>query len=212
MSKRAFNITTSETSACMWGIGLIFTIIALIFIIQIRGDLAPLYPGIATYLVFSVIMIIIGIILSFISMFMPNYQISKNNLNIFIDRITNPDFTGWLRVTRNNRIRIHVVKNGPLGQTKGLADGVKADIFNDGKSTLTTTNGNQMILVSDFLSTNIDLKNAIGWRLINKHYGLIGYDAWEKAADDEELIFKIEGEGNDEKEGRGKKRFRWPAG
>ena len=83
-----------------------------------------------------------------------------------MDKITNPDYIGWIRATRSRQIRNHIFKKGPLGQTKGRANGVKADVINKGDYTLTLPNGNQAIIKSDLLSTNINLEHCVNWQMI----------------------------------------------
>lgn len=189
MSKRAFGITNSEISAMIWIIGFLMSCIAL----KVTYDtFAPAMgnPAISNAFMIVLMMFFMNTIFSFASMSLPNYLISKYNLNILVDRIKNPDFIGWIRFTRNKRLCFHVVKNGPLGQTKGTANGEKADAINDGSYTITTPSGNQAILKSDLLSHNINLERAVGWQLINKHFGLVGFRAWEKAEDDGKLVYK----------------------
>jgi len=147
-------------------------------------------PGIASLFMLIIVMLLMSIIFSFAAMALPNYQISKFNLNLFIDRITNPDFMGWIRFTRNKKVLLQIVSNGPLGQTKGITHGEKADVNNDGSYTVITPCGNQAIVVNDLSSHNINMDRATGWNLIHRHFGFLGFRAWEKAAEDDKLIFK----------------------
>ena len=189
MGKRAFGVTNSEISVIIWIIGFLMSclIVKIIFDIlyPVLGD-----PGIGAGFGLILMLFMMNTIMSFASMALPNYMISKHNLNILIDRIKNPDFMGWIRYTRNKRLCFQVVKNGPLGQTKGIADGEKANIINDGSYTVITPCGNQAIIVNDLLSHNINLERAVGWNLINQHYGLVGFRAWEKAQDDGKLAYR----------------------
>ena len=68
-------------------------------------------------------------------------------------------------------------------------NGENADVINDGSSTITTANGNRALIVNDMLSSNINLDNAVEWNLINKHFGVIGFKAYERAANDNQLMF-----------------------
>lgn len=190
MSKRrAIGITTSEISVLIWIFGFVVSIIGLKIIIDLLAPVEGLQGTLSVFVMLSML----GLIMSFVSMAYPNFQISKHNLNLFIDRITNPDFIGWIRFNRNKKVSFQIVKSGPLGQTKGMASDHKADVMNTSDYTVTTTNGNQAILVSDLLSSNINLDNALGWNLINKHFGFVGFRAWERAVKDNELVFnKIE--------------------
>lgn len=188
--KRAFTATNSEVSMMFWMIGLILIIKTIIDLFDMHNQVVAKNPGLA--LTFMVIIFFIGMatFFSFLAMAIPNYQISKNNLNILIDRITNPDYIGWIRFTRTKRLQFQLVKNGPLGQTKGMANGEKADVINDGSYTVITPCGNQAILVSDLLSHNINLERAVGWSLIHKHFGFLGFRAWEKAIEQGKILFK----------------------
>jgi len=189
MSKRAFGITNSEISAVIWIIGFLMSCISLKVTYDVfRPALGD--PGIGNAFMIILMMSFMSIIFSFSAMALPNFLISKYNLNILIDRIRNPDFIGWIRFTRNKRLCFQVVKNGPLGQTKGLANDEKADIINDGSYTVITPAGNQAVIKSDLLSNNINLERAVGWNLIHKHFGLLGFRAWEKAQDDGKLVYK----------------------
>jgi len=189
MGKRAYGITNSEISSVLWLLSIVMTIISIKVVFDVLGP-AMGNPNIRGAAMIVIMLGFMSIIFSFASMGLPNYLISKYNLNILIDRIRNPDFLGWIRFTRNKRLCFQTVKCGPLGQTKGLADDEKADIINDGSYTVTTPCGNQAVLKSDLLSHNINLERAVGWQLIDKHFGLLGFRAWEKAEDDKKLVYK----------------------
>lgn len=191
MGSRAYGATNSEISAVFWIIGAICAIFVIKYLIDMYVQVQIGNPELAMQFLFMIVLVLIFLFFTFISMALPNYLISKHNLNLLIDKITNPDYIGWIRFTRNKRLCFQTVKCGPLGQTKGLANDLKADIINDGTYTVTTPSGNQAILKSDLLSTNINLENAIGWNLIHKHHGMIGYKAWEKAAELGKLLFKV---------------------
>lgn len=189
MSKRAFGITTSEISTVIWIISFMMSLISIKVTMDILGP-AMGNPNIRGAAMIIVLLFFMNMLFSFAAMGLPNYLISKYNLNILIDRIRNPDFIGWIRFTRNKKLCFQIIKNGPLGQSKGIADDEKADIINDGNYTATTPSGNQIIIKSDLLPHNINLEQAIGWNLINKHFHLIGFKAWEKAQDDGKLVHK----------------------
>jgi len=189
LSKRAFGITNSEISVIIWIIGFLMNVVVLKVIFDVLSP-AMGNPGISNAFMIILMMTFMGCIFGFAAMALPNYLISKYNLNILVDRIRNPDFIGWIRFTRNKRLCFQVVKNGPLGQTMGVANGEKADIINNGGYTITTPSGNQAILKNDLLSHNINLEQAVGWQLIHKHFGLVGFRAWEKAEDDGKLVYK----------------------
>jgi len=189
--KRAYNITNGEVSVVFWGIQLIITIFVIISLIgmmrQVTGN-----PGLVTAFLFFIVLLCVALFFSFISMALPNYLISKYNLNIFVDKITNPDFIGWLRITRNKGFRSYTVPRGALGQTKGMANGHKADVIDDGQYTVTLPNGNQAIIVCDFLSNNINLENVRGWQLIKKHFGMVGFNVWDRAVETDNLLIGVD--------------------
>lgn len=189
MGKRAIRMSNSEISAIIWLMSLLFEVVALVCIYNMVKP-ALKDPGIMSLFMVITMMILMSIIFSLAAMALPNYQISKHNLNLLIDRITNPDFMGWIRFTRNKKILFQIVKNGPLGQTKGLAHGEKADVNNDGSYTVITPSGNEAIIVNDLSTHNINMDRATGWNLIHKHFGIVGFRAWEKAADDKKLVYK----------------------
>jgi len=189
MSKRAFGITNSEISSILWIISFMMSVISLKVTFDLLGPFMG-NPNIRGTVMVISLCFFMTLLFSFASMALPNFLISKYNLNILIDRIRNPDFMGWIRFTRNKRLAFQIVRNGPLGQTKGMADGEKADVINDGSYTVTTPSGNQAIIKSDLLSHNVNLENAVGWNLIHKHYHLVGFKAWEKAQDDGKLVYK----------------------
>lgn len=195
MSKRAISITNSEISSVFFIIGLMFTVVVckMIYSLYVQIDIYA-NPGLAGQFMFMIILLITGIIFYAISMGLPNYLISKYDLNIWVDKITNPDFIGWIRFTKSKMIRNHIVKKGPLGQQKGVAHGVKADIINNGDYTITLPNGNQAVIKCDLLSHNANLERAMGWELMKKHFGIIGFKAWEKACETDNLLFEVEGE------------------
>lgn len=197
---RAYNVTLSEISAVFW-------IIALVVFLWVLRDLWGMYvqvevgnPALAMQFLFLISLIGIGIFFTLISMALPNNAISKYNLNILIDKISNPDYIGWIRFTRNKKLTLQTVKCGPLGQTKGIANDLKADVINDGTYTVTTPIGNQAILVSDQLNTNINLQDVIGWDLIKKHFGVFGYNAWAKCVEEGKTILPLIGK--EEEDGR----------
>lgn len=196
---RAISITNSEISTCFFMVGLVMILVCF----KLVWNLFEQAPHIVS---FAIIMFLLLVSLLFFAMSMiwPNYLISKYHLNIFIDRITNPDYIGWLRFTRSKSFRSHIVKKGPLGQTMGVANGVKADVINQGDYTVTLMNGNQCIIKHDMLSHNVNLEQNENWELIKKHHGTVGFDAWEKAVDENEMLFEIESpseEDADEEEG-----------
>jgi hypothetical protein len=197
MSKRAITLTNSEISMIFWVIYLIMAVFTMKTLWGYWVQTShPILGNPQLNLEFTLLMFItvIGIFFSLMSVVLPNYLISKYNLNLLIDRISNPNWIGWIRFTRSKGLRFHIVKKGPLGQTKGYANDAEADVINTGDYTVTLQNGNQAIIKSDLLTTNINLEDAVGWQLIKKHYGVVGYKAWEKAADEGQLLFNVKKE------------------
>jgi len=184
---RAIGVTNSEISIILWIVGFAMQMVAIKYV----WTLFIAYPGIID---FAILLFVIPMaaFMMFMSVFWINYMISKNDAFLWIDKITNPDFIGWIRVTRSKGVRTPIVRKGPLGQTKGVANGVKANSMNQGDFTLTLPNGNQAILVHDMMHSNINLEENEGWDMIRKHHGLIGFNAWEKSIDDGETLFDMD--------------------
>ena len=164
-----YSITTQETSV-------VFFLIGIIIMAIILTD--PGFPMLAKFLMF------IALMFFGISMITPNYAISKYNLNMYIDKITNPDWENWLRVTKNRTYAPQTVKKGVLGQSKGLVHGSKADIINRGDFTVTLQNGNHALVKYDALSHNINFNDALGWKLTRRKFGVLGSSAFQKCYDD----------------------------
>ena len=160
-----YSITTQETSV-------VFFLIGIIIMAIILTD--PGFPMLAKFLMF------IALMFFGISMITPNYAISKYNLNMFIDKITNPDFENWLRVTKNRTFAPQTVKKGVLGQSKGIIHNAKADIINRGDFTITFQNGNHGLLMYDTLSHNINFNHTLGWKLIRRKFGFLGSAAFQQ--------------------------------
>jgi len=187
---RAIGLTTQEMSTIFWIISMVMAAVVINYCIDLYIQIAPINPGIGGLLIFMLFVTIIMKVFDFMAMALPNYKISKENLNWWIDKINNPDYMGWIRATRNKVIRTQIVKCGALGQTKGMAYGHKADAINTGDYTVTNSIGNKAIIKNDLLSTNVNLDEALGLNLIQKHHGLIGFNAYERAEDDDALLFK----------------------
>jgi len=164
---RPFSVTTQEMSAAIWVTGFV------IFFITIIND--PYFP-----VMYTLLFLICSFFMA-CSMVVPNYAITKYNLNMLIDRMTNPNYENWIRVTKNKKLFLRIVETGPLGQSKGVVSGYNADIINKGNYTVTFQNGNHAIIAPDVMSTNADLEEEIGWKLVKKKHGFIGFDAYRKA-------------------------------
>ena len=186
IAKRAYGVTNSEVSVVFFGIGMLVVGFAIYYCLHLRHliSMVPNTEGLTNTLTLVVSLLFIGIIFKLIAVVIPNYMISKWDLNPLVDKQTNKNFINWLRFTRNRTFRIHTVKMGTHGQTKGVVGGKKADVIDMGDYTLNAENGNKFLCVYDFLSQNENLEECVGWNLINKHYaGLIGFKAYEKAVD-----------------------------
>jgi len=194
-TKRAYGTTTGEVSAVFWGIHLLIITMVVIQLLGMKAQVEIGNPELAMRFQFMVSLLFVSSFLSLISMFFPNYQISKNNLNVLIDRITNPDYIGWIRFTRDRGLRFHTVKKDTMGRTKGLVNEKRATVINNGDSTINFMNGNKAIVVNDFLSANDNLDENVGWNLISKCFGgVIGFKAYEKAVDSNNTLFELSDE------------------
>jgi hypothetical protein len=191
MGKRAISITTPEISTIFFAIGFLLMVFGIYQLMSIHTWALLNGQKIMADTVMLVVMLLFIMCFFFlIAVAFPTYQIIKNNLFLFMDRISNPDYIGWFGFDRNKKFRPHIVKVGSFGNTKGVINGENADVINDGTYTVTTANGNQALIVNDMLSSNINLDNATGWDLIHKHFGMIGFKAYEKAANDNMLMFE----------------------
>jgi len=190
--KRAYGVTNSEVSALFWVIALMMFMMCIFNLSGMRAQVAFTNPELAMQFTFMMSLIFVGIFMTLISMVIPNYQITKNNLNILIDKITNPDYTGWMRFTRDKGLRFHTVKKDMGGRTKGVVNDKKASVIDNGDYTINLPNGNKLICVFDMLSQNDNLEENVGWNLISKCFGgLIGFKSYEKAVDSDNLLFDI---------------------
>jgi hypothetical protein len=184
---RAIGITNSEISIILWLVGFMIQLVAIkyVWVLLIQ------YPGIIDFVIL-IFLLPMSAFMTFMAVFWVNYLISKYDLFLWTDKITNPDFIGWIRCTRSKGVRTPIVRKGPLGQTKGVSNGVKANSMNKGDFTVTLPNGNQAILVHDMMHSNINLEENENWEMIQKHHGLIGFNAWEKAVDEGETLFDMD--------------------
>lgn len=192
MKKRAISITTPEVSTIFFGIGF------LLFVFVLRNLINILnwanyngMPGLSSTVMTSVLILAMMLFMFLIAVVFPNYQIVKYNLFLLIDRISNPDYIGWLGFNRNKRFFPQIVRIGSFGKTEGVMNDKKADVINDGTYTAILPNGNQALVATDMLSNNINMVNAVGWNLIQKHFGVIGFKAWEVAMSQDQLLFEI---------------------
>lgn len=106
---------------------------------------------------------------------------------MMIDRMTNPNYENWVRLTKNKKLFLKIVECGPLGQSKGLVSGYNADIINKGDYTVTLQNGNHAILAPDVMSTNANLEEDLGWKLVKRKHGVFGFNAYRKAIKEDQI-------------------------
>lgn len=125
-------------------------------------------------------MVVMMLIFSFISTGFLCYLFSKYNLNVFTDKI-HPDYEFWIRLDKTKMATLQIARKDSLGLSKGIAHGAKAALINRGDYTISSPNGNKGLLVFDTMSHNLNLEEAMGWRLIKRKWGFIGYSAYEKA-------------------------------
>ena len=201
MGKRAISITTPEISTIFFAIGFLLMVFGIHNLMSIHTWALINGQRVMADTVMMVIMVLALMCFFFlIAVAFPVYQIIKNNLFLFMDRISNPDYMGWFGFDRNKKFRPHIVKIGSFGNTKGIMNEVNADVINDGTYTVTTTNGYQALIVNDMLSNNINLDNSVAWNLIKKHFGMIGFKAYEYAMSKGETVFKVEDEDKNEED------------
>lgn len=190
VSKRPFKFTTQEIATVFWCIGLFITMITLYMSYQ------PLYN---VFLIeFSMVFFfMIGFFFMALGWIFPCYQISKWDCNVFMDKLEQ-GWTTWLRTTKSRRFAPQPVKTGPLGQEKGLVSGHKADIINRGDFPITLRNGNQAVHKYDLMSHNLNLNEAVGWKLLSRKYGFIGANAYRRCVSDE-MTIKTDNKKEDDK-------------
>ncbi len=126
---------------------------------------------------------IIAIICFLISTVWLCYGISKNNLNMWLDKL-HPDWQGWIRADKTGQITCQIAKKDSLGYSKGIAFGKKAGVISRKGFKTNLPNGNSVILVFDPMSHNVDVLEAVGWKLYKKRHAFIGYQAyipWKKS-------------------------------
>jgi len=170
---RPYAITTQEQSMIIFVVGFV-----IFFITAVNDPYFPLVYMIL-YLI-SVSIMMMGVVL-------PNYAITKYDLNVEIDPMRNPNYEIVYRITKNKKIFRRLQQTGPLGQVKGLVAGYNSDIINTGSYTITLQNGNHAIISPDVMSTNANLDEELGWKLIRKKHGVFGFNAYRKALVENEI-------------------------
>jgi len=128
------------------------------------------------------VLVIAGIIFTFMSIVYINYLVSYNRLTPLINRINRENEIIWVRVTKDKLLTFQVAKKGVHGQTKGIMHGKKADVVDKGDFPIQCLNGNNAIIVYDRMSRNVNLDQAVAWKqLFKKHKVRTGKDAYIKS-------------------------------
>ena len=128
------------------------------------------------------VLVIAGIIFTFMSIVYINYLVSYNRLTPLINRINRENEIIWVRVTKDKLLTFQVAKKGVHGQTKGIMHGKKADVVDKGDFPIQCLNGNNAIIVYDRMSRNVNLDQAVAWKqLFKKHKVSTGKDAYIKS-------------------------------
>lgn len=185
-STRPISITCSEVSIIFFIVAFMMSMI----IFKVTFDMWVQVPLMELLLI--LFLTGMSIFFYFMSMVWTNYYVTKYKLNPLIDRMTNPNYEIWLRFTKDKTFAPQIVAKGAFGQNKGIAHGEKSDIINRGDFPINLLNGNRAIIMYDLLSHNINLDEVLGWQLIKKKHGIIGYDAYGKAKELNRTEFEIE--------------------
>lgn len=170
-------LTSQEIAITFWCIALLFAML-MVFVLSRRiidSDTGEMFYFYDAYTLGFVLFMIL--FFSFFGIVWLCWGDSKFNLNMWKDRI-NPDWQGVLRADKNGLVTGQIMKKDSLGYNKGIAFGKKAGLINKGGFKLTLPNGNNLLLVVDFMSRNIDLAEAIGWMLYKRKHGFVGYNAY----------------------------------
>jgi hypothetical protein len=164
---RPYAITTQEQSMITFVVGFV------IFFITIAND--PGFP------LFYMILYLISVSVMFCGLVIPNYAITKYDLNFEIDPMRNPNYECVYRLTKNKKLFRRLEQTGPLGQVKGLIAGYNSDHINTGSYTITLQNGNHCIINPDVMSVNANIDEDIGWKLVKRKHRIFGFNAYRKA-------------------------------
>jgi len=117
------------------------------------------------------------------------YIISYNKLQPLINRIKPEGETVWIRITKSGKLTFQVAKNGPYGQTKGIANHENADVIDKGDFPIRCINGNPAILMWDMTSSNINPKLVVGWKQMVKKFGIrSSREAYVKAKEARKVV------------------------
>jgi hypothetical protein len=182
VSKRPFKFTTQEIATVFWCIG--FFVVMIFFYVSYDPQYNVFIVEMQMLLFLG-----IGVFFMFLGYVFPCYQISKWDCNIFMDKLEQ-GWKCWLRVTKSRQFAPQPVRTGPLGQMKGLVSGHKADIINRGDFPVTLRNGNQAVVKYDLMSHNVNLNEAVGWKLIARKWGFLGSNAFKRCIGDGKTVKK----------------------
>jgi len=109
------------------------------------------------------------------------YYVSKFHLRPAIDKCKS-DETTWLRITKDRIILPQFVDKGPYGQTKGVTNGEKADVIDDGSFPCNWQNGSRVKIMYDLMNTNADLNKSVARNIMKKKFKVrSGVEAYKLA-------------------------------
>jgi len=191
--KRPIGFTSGEISASFYVVGFLIGIIGVWRINDMRTDFAQYqqYLPLANALSFVMFMVIVAFVFMMASMLWTNLIVGKYNLWPLSDKVKG-DFTTELSVGANNRVEVILSPVGPVGITMGYKDGNKIDHIDFGDSNLIWPNGNKVLISPDLFSRNLNIDNAIGWTLMKQHFGMVGFDLYNHALKNNEVLVNVD--------------------
>lgn len=184
---RPIALTSQEVAITFWCVALIFAAV-FIYMLPIRiidedtNVMFYAYPMESIGFVFFMIFFF-----TFFGIAWMNWSHSKNNLNMWSDRI-HPDWQGVIRADKNGLVTNQIMKKDSLGLLKGIVFGKKAAAINKRSFNLKLPNGNSVVIVLDFMSSTVDLREALGWSLYKKRHKLLGYDAYVRCKQEKKTL------------------------
>jgi hypothetical protein len=168
-----------ETAVSIYLLGLMF------FIIMILMTMPLIY----------IVILFMGIIFTLSGLIYACYAVARNKLRPLIDKCK-PNETVWFRFTKDRLFYPQIVPKGPYGQTKGVINGVPADVVDDGDFSVRAINGNPGIIMYDMMNTAVDLKKSVGRKQMAKKYKIRnGIEGYQKAKEQGEVMFPHERKG-----------------
>jgi len=173
-----------ETAVSIYMVGLIFFMIMILLIMPL----------------IYIVLMFMGIIFTLSGLLWICYLVARNKLRPLIDKCK-PNETVWFRYTKDRLFIPQVVPKGPYGQTKGVINGVPADVVDDGDFPVRTLNGNPGIIVYDMMNTAVDLRKSVARKQMSKKYKIRnGIEGYQKAKESGEVMFPHERKGEGEKQ------------